>query len=128
MPHPDGVEIANMYVGYNGITAQQPDESNALFRQRVSAVLREDNKIVDAHEVINNKYHDEQRHDDPTNPVMNGINGACALALSGHDNLKSTFIDNAANDLRLKRERDEQYEDERLSILMMMIGAMGGGR
>lgn len=128
MPNPNGVDIANMYVGYNGIEPQKEGESNYSFRQRVAGVLRNDNKIVDAHEVINNRYHDEQLDDDTTNPVVDGICGAAALALSGHGDIKSTVIDEAANKLRLKRYREERNRDGMINAYMMLLAGMNGGR
>lgn len=49
MPHPNGVDIANMYVGSYGIKPQGIYESNLCFRNRVAQVLRSKLMIVDAH-------------------------------------------------------------------------------
>jgi hypothetical protein len=126
MPDPNGTEIAQMYVGSFGIEAQRADEPNHAFRNRVAQILRTNRQIIDAHEVQNNRFHDEDRDNEDGSEVVKGVMGAAALALSGHGELDSTLIDRAGYELTKKRERemDPAYAD----MMMMLVSALGGGR
>lgn len=135
MPARDGVDLAKMYVGYYGITAQAEGESNADFRARVAGALRRENKIVDAHEVFTNRYHDEKPSgDDLTDhAVTDGIAGALKLVLDGNPVAERCGPDYARLETeqvagtltRLQPDRDEAA-DNALVMLAMMLG--GGPR
>ena len=71
--------IATMYVGKFGIDAQREDESDIQFRGRVAGVLRDNEKIIEAHEVYNDEYQGE------SDAVTTGVMGALAQYMQGVD-------------------------------------------
>ena len=125
MPDPNGVDIALMYVGHDGIQPQGPDEPNFAFRSRVAQVMRSKGKIVDAHEIQTNRFHDENLKEDGGGDVRKGCMGAAALALSGHGKIDSTVIDRTAYDVMKKRE-EERNNPDYADALLMLVSALGG--
>ena len=69
--------LATKYAQYYKIEAQQKDESDMDFRQRVSVTLREKGHIIEAHEAYQDKFCEDSDN------VVTGIFGAIAQALSG---------------------------------------------
>ena len=73
---------ANMYVGSYGIEPQGESESDQTFKERVAGVLRDNNMIIEAHEVIQDaRWDDSNKGGD----VMAGVIGAMAQTLQGVD-------------------------------------------
>ena len=73
--------LATKYAKYYDIPAQLDGESDAAFMARVAGELRNQGRIVEAHEASQNKRYDEDGGD----MVMTGLYGAMAMALQGVD-------------------------------------------
>lgn len=135
MPARDGIEIATMYVGYYGIQPKAPDESNADFRARVAGVLRRESKVIDAHEVFANCYHDEERPEDAGlgNPASLGALGHVALALNQpSDRAPMNETGNARVDMEtdqiagLSLQHSKRYDPGMANAMLLLVAAMSG--
>ena len=122
MPDPNGIEIASMYVGHHGIEPKAENETNTGFRARVASVLRAENKVVDAHEVFSNRYHDEKVEDGETSPAV-GVMGAAAATLKGMRPDLGTDLA-AGVYLTEKEQRKNRGVDE--AMLMLAMAMLGG--
>jgi hypothetical protein len=60
-----------------GIALQGEGETDTAFRERVSGILRQQGRIIEAHEALCNRLYDN----DPDGGVMQGIMGAMAGAM-----------------------------------------------
>ncbi len=81
--------LATEYAKHYNIKAQQEEESNMTFRNRVAAALREMGRIIEAHEA----YQDERYK--TSDSVMPGVTGTIAQALQG----RSYSGDQIGNDI-----------------------------
>ena len=73
--------IATSYAEWLNLPPQTDGEGDDAFKSRVAVALRADNRIVEAHEVLQDKRWDEEGSD----MVMAGIAGALAMALRGRN-------------------------------------------
>lgn len=71
-------EMALFYANEYGISRRE-GESERTFFFRVATRLREDGKIIEAHEIVADARYET------SDQVMNGVMGACAKALQGRD-------------------------------------------
>jgi len=71
--------LATQYAEYCGIEAQREGESDLAFRSRVSGALRDQGKLIEAHEAYQDKRWDED------GGVSLGIMGAMAQLMQGVD-------------------------------------------
>lgn len=124
MPDRNGIEIAQQYASHYNLEPKGDQESNARFRERVADHVRKQGLYVDAHEVLNNCYHDEKREGEDANPVVTGVTGVCALGLNGTLGRRATTVgdDIAAGVVVQNHDPDR---DEALILWAMMLG---GGR
>ena len=69
--------LATEYAEYYGIAPQGENENSSAFRSRVAGVLRDQGRIIEAHEAQQDaRYEDNEQ-------VMDGILGAAAQAMQG---------------------------------------------
>lgn len=68
--------LATEYAQYYNIDPQKEDESDNNFRSRVAGKLRDMGKLVEAHEVQQDAYYNDNEN------VITGIVGALAQAMS----------------------------------------------
>lgn len=73
--------IATEYARWLNLPPQAEGESDDTFRSRIAVALRADNRLIEAHEVLQDKRWDEEGSD----MVMAGVAGALAMALQGKD-------------------------------------------
>jgi hypothetical protein len=73
--------LATQYAEYYKIEAQREGESDLEFRSRVSGALRDQGKLIEAHEAYQDKRWDELGDE----MVNTGIKGAIAQMMAGVD-------------------------------------------
>jgi hypothetical protein len=71
--------LATEYAGYYGIAPQGESEPDGTFRSRVAGALRDQGKVIEAHEA-----QQDARYED-NDDVMTGIMGAVAQAMQGRN-------------------------------------------
>lgn len=121
-----GTRLATTYAQYYKIDPQREGESDYDFRYRVSGILRQQGKLIEAHEAFN-----DSRYDDPENggDVITGIEGAMAFILQGHG-----FNGNPARPSNGERQIDDDFvagtvaKAPKMSAdeAMMLITMLGG--
>lgn len=114
-----GVQQANAYVGSYGIKPQADGEGDKAFRERVAGVLRGLDKIVEAHEVVNNARFDAE---DSGTDVLDGVKGAMAQVLNHHelapDDMRQVGDDIAVGGV-LKAEK---MSPDEMMLAMLLFG------
>jgi hypothetical protein len=112
---------ASEYVGSFGIEPQNESETSQAFKERVAGTLRDNNRIIEAHEVIQGK-----RYDDPEGgDVMSGIMGAMSMAFNNVDygsSGNSQIGDDIAAGIVANAPKKKSASIEAMMLMVEMMG------
>ncbi len=110
--------LATEYAKWYEIEPQKEGESDSAFRDRVSGALRDAGRIIEAHEVAQDKRYDAGDGD----MVRTGIMGAMAMALQekSYGRTGSTLVDDeiAAGVVANAKPKNS---DPMMALLAMML-------
>jgi hypothetical protein len=110
--------LANQYVGMFGIEQKKENESVAAFQSRVSGVLRDNNMLIEAHEVYHNKRYENDED------VMTGIIGAVAQTFQ-NNNYRSRGSRQVGHDIAaglVTKNPEPQMSTEAALLLLELLG------